>query len=113
MSNAMSTTLLRLGLWTLILVLALYVLAETYRDEAWAEMIPMPMLQQTLAVAGIVIVLGIVARLFDKGARVVNKNRCRVCRTPIPAGAIYCREHLRNILSEEDEKTHATRVRRR
>lgn len=108
----MSTTLLRLGLWTLILVMVLYVLATTYHEEPWAELIPMEMLRQVLILAGIVIVAGIVLRILGKGARVVSKNRCRVCRTPIPSGAIYCRAHLRTILEEEDEKTHATRVRR-
>lgn len=109
----MSTTILRLGLWTLIIVLALYVLASTYADEPWAEMIPMPMLQQALLVAGALIVLGIVLRILGKGASAVRKNRCQVCRTPIPPGAIYCRAHLRTILSEEDERAHATRVRPR
>jgi hypothetical protein len=108
----MSTTLLRLGLWTLILVLALYVLATTYAEQPWAELIPMPMLQQVLVVAGAVLVLGIVVRIFDKGAKVVTKNRCRTCRTPIAPGALFCREHLRSILNAEDDKTHMTRVRR-
>ena len=108
----MSTTLLRLGLWTLILVLALYVLATTYAEQPWAELIPMPMLQQALVVAGAVLILGIVARVFDKGAKVVTKNRCRTCRTPIAPGALFCREHLRSILHAEDDKTHMTRVRR-
>jgi hypothetical protein len=108
----MSTTLLRLGLWTLILVMALYVLATTYSEEPWVEMIPMQMLQQALVLAGIVIVAGIVLRILGVGAKAVSKNRCRVCRTPIPSGAIYCRAHLRSILSDEDEKTHMTRVRR-
>jgi predicted nucleic acid-binding Zn ribbon protein len=110
----MSTTLLRLGLWTLILVLALYVLASTYSHEPWAELIPMTMLQQALAVAGALIVVGIVLRILGKGADAVKpKNRCQVCRTPIPPGAIYCRAHLRTILSDEDDRAHATRVRRR
>ncbi len=108
----MSTTLLRLGLWTLILVLALYVLATTYAEQSWTELIPMTMLQQALVVAGAVLVLGIVARIFDKGAKVVTKNRCRTCRTPIAPGALFCREHLRSILNAEDDKTHMTRVRR-
>ena len=108
----MSTTLLRLGLWTLILVMVLYVLVTTYNEEPWAELIPLPMLQQALVLAGIVIVAGIVLRILGVGAKVVTKNRCRVCRTPIPSGAIYCREHLRSILSDEDEKTHMTKVRR-
>lgn len=110
----MSTTLLRLGLWTLILVLVLYVLASSYSTEPWAEMIPMPMLVQAMIVSAVAIVAGLILRIFDKGAKVMVKNRCRVCRTPIPPGAIYCRAHLRTILYEEDDKTHATtRGRRR
>ena len=109
----MWTTLLRLGLWTFILVLVLYVLASTYSTEPWAELIPMPMLQQALVLAGILMIAGIVLRIFDKGASAVRKNRCQVCRTAIPPGAIYCRAHLRSILHEEDDRTHGTRVRRR
>lgn len=109
----MSTTILRLGLWTLIIVLALYVLASTYANEPWAELIPMPMLQQALLVAGALIVLGIILRVLGKGADAVKKNRCQVCRTPIPPGAIYCRAHLRTLLAEEDDRTHTTKVRRR
>lgn len=108
----MYATFLRLGLWTLILVLATYVFRESLAQPQVAEMIPTGMLQQAIVVAGILIVLGIVARLLDKGASKVRKNRCRVCQKPIPPAAIYCREHLRTILAEEDEKTHMTRVRR-
>lgn len=108
----MASTLLRLGLWTLILVLALYVIAETYSDQQWVDLIPMRMLQQALVVSGIVIAVGIVLRVLGVGAKAVNKNRCRVCRTPIASGAMFCRDHLRTILSEEDDKTHMTRVRR-
>ncbi|MDP9190310.1 MAG: hypothetical protein M3P06_01225 [Acidobacteriota bacterium] len=109
----MSTTLLRLGLWTIILVLVLYVLASTYPDAPWAELIPMPMLQQALTLGGLVVAAGVVLRLLGKGAQAVTvKNRCRVCRRSIPVGAIYCREHLRTILADEDEKTHVTRIRR-
>jgi hypothetical protein len=109
----MSTTLLRLGLWTVILVLGLFVLVTTYPDEPFAELIPMKMLQQALTLGGVLVVAGIVMRILGKGAQVVTvKNRCRVCRRPINVGAIYCREHLRSILAEEDEKTHVTRIRR-
>jgi hypothetical protein len=108
----MSTTLLRLGLWTVILVLVLYVFATTYPDAPWAELITMRMLQHALILGGVVVALGIVARVFDKGARAVAKNRCRVCRRPIATGAIYCRDHLRSILAHEEDKTHATRIRR-
>jgi len=108
----MSTTLLRLGLWTVILVLVLYVLATTYPNEPWAEMIPMVMLQQALTLGGALVAIGIVMRVLGKGAKVVaSKNRCQVCRKPIAPGALYCREHLRSIIAEEDEKTHVTRIR--
>lgn len=109
----MATTVLRLGLWILILVLSLYVLAESYPDQPLAELIPASMLQQALVLAAVLLVAGVIMRIVGKGAAAVTKNRCRVCRTPIPSGAIYCRAHLRTILHEEDDKTHATHVRRR
>ena len=108
----MANTLLRLGLWTLILVLILYVLASTYDDTMWAEMVPAPMLVQALALSWLLIVAGIVLRILGVGVQAVSKNRCRVCRTPIPPGAMYCRAHLRSILHEEEDKTHSTRIRR-
>lgn len=108
----MSTTLLRLGLWILVLVLALYVLDAAYADQEFAELIEPRMLQQAMLVAAALIVAGIIVRVAGKGARAVIKNRCKVCRTPIAPGAMYCRAHLRDILSDEDEKSHMTRVRR-
>ena len=108
----MSTTLLRLGLWTLVLVLAVYVIRETYAEQPIAELIPTPMLQQAMVLAGILLAAGVVTRILGKGAAVVTKNRCKVCRTPIPSGAIYCRAHLRSILHDEVDKTHGTRPRR-
>lgn len=108
----MSSTLLRLGLWIIILVLIVYVLASTYHEEAWAHLISLTMLVQALVVAALLIVAGVVLRVLGKGAAVVTKSRCRVCRTPVPPGALYCRAHLRNILHEEDDKTHASRIRR-
>ena len=107
----MSSTILRLGLWTLIIILALYVVHESFEESPVAEMVPLDMLQKALIVGGLLIVAGIVLRVFEKGAKVVGKNRCAVCRTPIPAGAMYCRAHLRRILHEEDDKTHTMRIR--
>ena len=109
----MSTTLLRLGLWTVILVLVAYVLATTYEDQSWAELISMDTLQHALTLGVVGSIAGVVMRILGKGASAVTvKNRCRVCRKPIAVGAIYCREHLRSILAEEEEKTHVTRIRR-
>ncbi len=84
----MSSTLLRLGLWTLILVLGLYVLAEAYHEEPWAEMIPRAMLGQALVVSIAATAAGVVFRILGKSTEGLRKNRCRVCRTPIPAVGI-------------------------
>jgi len=108
----MSSTVLRLGLWILILVLAAYVLHESMEEQN-AELIPMALLGKALTLGGILVVAGIVLRIFEKSAKVVVKNRCAVCRTPIVHGAIYCREHLRSVLHAEDERLHQTKIRGR
>ena len=108
----MSATLLRLGLWTLILALAAYVVAAANPDQSWAELIHTSMLQQLMVLGLLLMAAGIVLRILGKGKDKVVRNRCKVCRTPISSGAIYCREHLRTILADEDERTHATHVRR-
>ena len=50
-------------------------------------------------------------QIFEKGAKAVVKNRCAVCRTPIPHGAIYCREHLRTVLAREDDRRQVAETR--
>ena len=108
----MSSTLLRLGLWIIVIVLALYVVHETYENSPISDIVSIDLMQKALMVGGAAVVLGVVLRVFEKGTKVVSKNRCRVCRTPIPPGAIYCRAHLRTILYEEDDRTHTGRPRR-
>ncbi len=104
----MANTVLRLGLWILILVLAAYVIELTYETE----LISMQLILQALTLGGVLIIAGIVLRILGVGVKVVAKNRCRVCRTAIPPGAMYCRAHLRSILQDEEDKTHSTRARR-
>lgn len=108
----MSSTLLRLGLWILVIVLALYVIQQSFEESTVSEYVPMNMLRNAIFVSIALIIAGVAARVFETGAKKVVKNRCAVCRTPIPHGAIYCRAHLRSMLHSEDEKTHATKVRR-
>ena len=106
----MSSTLLRLGLWVILLVVALYVLQQTFEDAPFVDFFAPAMLQKALVLGGILIAAGIVTRLLERGAKVIVKNRCVVCKTPIEHGAIYCREHLRRMLNREDDRTHRTRV---
>jgi len=108
----MSSTLLRLGLWVLVIVMALYVIQQSFEESPISEYVPIDMLQKAILVSVLLILVGIVLRVFEKGAKKVVKNRCSVCRTPVPHGAIYCRAHLRSVLHSEDERTHGTKVRR-
>ena len=108
----MSSTLLRLGLWIVLLVVAAYVLHETFEDAPVAEYFAPSLLSKALALGALLVAAGLATRIFERGARVVSQNRCAVCRTPIPKGGIYCRAHLRNVLQQEEDRTHMTRVRR-
>ena len=66
-----------------------------------------------LAAVIFLVVAGLVMRVVERGGkRVSHKNRCTICKTPVPEGAIYCREHLRRMLQREDERTHMTQTRR-
>lgn len=103
----MSTTLLRFGLYLVVIVLAVFIARDNFQPlQAYVND---QLLQHTLLAAAAMVVLGVILRMFEKTAKVVNKNRCAVCKTPIPPGAIYCRAHLRSILSDEDDRTHRTR----
>jgi hypothetical protein len=108
----MSSTLLRLGLWIVLLVIALYVLQQTFEDAPFVDFFAPAMLQKALVVGGLLVAAGVVMRILERGAKVVTRNRCIVCKTPIDHGAIYCREHLRSVLHREDDRTHMTRLRR-
>ena len=109
----MSSTLLRLGLWITLAVVALYVLAETYPTSPLSEYVPMSMLSKGLILGVLLVVGGVALRIFEKGAsKVVAKNRCVVCRTAIPPGAIYCRAHLRSMLHREEDREHVTKTHR-
>lgn len=107
----MSSTLLRLGLWVTLLAIVAYVIHETFTEQDIAEFVPVPMMLKALALGAILVVAGLVMRMLEKGAKVVAKNRCVVCKAPIPSGAIYCRAHLRDVLHREEDRTHMTRTR--
>jgi hypothetical protein len=106
----MSSTLLRLGLWVILLVVALYVMQQTFEDAPFVDFFAPAMLQKALVLGGLLVAAGVVTRLLERGAKVVVKNRCIVCKTGIEHGAIYCRAHLRSVLNREDDRTHRARV---
>lgn len=99
----MSQTLLRLGLWTVLAVLAGYVLRETFTEGQMRELLNPELLQGIGAAGMLMMVAGGLWRGFEKvfGKK---KNRCAVCGQRILPGEIYCRSDLRRILAEEDER---------
>ena len=107
----MSSTLLRLGLWILVVDISLYVIHESFEESPVAEYVPLTLIQHALLIGAALLIIGLVLRMFEKGAKAVVKNRCAICRTPIPKGAIYCREHLRAMLHDDDLQRHKTRIR--
>ena len=109
----MSSTVLRLGLWLILIVLALYVVHETYEGSVIAEYVSYDLLAKAISLGGILVVAGIILRFVEPRAKkVINQNRCQVCNAPVASGAIFCRAHLRRVLAREDDRTHMTRVRR-
>src|ERR1044071_486540 len=108
----MSSTLLRLGLWVTLLAIVAYVIHETYSDQFIAELVPAAVIEKAVALGVLLAVAGIVMRMLEKGTKVVVKNRCVVCKTPVPHGAIYCRAHLRAVLHHEEDLTHTARTKR-
>jgi hypothetical protein len=108
----MSTTLFRLGLWIVLIVVVLYVIHETYTTSPVAEYVSIGLLGKAVLVGAVLLVAGVVMRILEKGSKAVLKNRCSVCGAPVAHGAIYCRAHLRRVLHDEEDRTHGTRVRR-
>ena len=108
----MSSTLLRVGLWIVLIVIVLYVLQQSFEEGPVTEYVTASMLQKALVLGGLVLIAGVAFRALERGAKVVTKNRCKVCRTPIAPGAIYCRAHLRSVLhhAEDLEHTHTRRT---
>ena len=73
----MSSTLLRLGLWIILLVVVLYVLQQTYEEAPFVDFFAPAMLQKALALGGILVAAGIVMRILERGAKVVDQEPLR------------------------------------
>ena len=108
----MSSTVLRLGLWVTLLAIVAYVVHETFSEGDIAAFVPVPVMVKALALGVILIVVGLGLRVLEKGTKVVARNRCVVCKAPVPHGAIYCRAHLRAVLHREEDLTHTARTKR-
>lgn len=110
----MSSTVLRAGLWLMILTIVAFIFDSRFDETALGQLITPALLQHMLIFSGALIAVGIVLAIVEKTTHKVStsKNRCRVCGASVPHGAIYCRAHLRSVLEAEDRRTHSgtTRV---
>ncbi len=109
----MSTTLLRFGLWIVLLVLGAYVLRETFAEAPETEYLAMPFLQKVGGFGLLLIAVGAGLGFAEKLIRKARKSRCSVCRKPVFKGELYCRPHLRQVIEEEDDRFHNTQLRGR
>lgn len=106
----MARTLFRLGLWIVLGALVLHVLRETFPLSPNIELISPEILTRSLVLGLVLIVLGIVMLIVAK-ATARPPGRCMICKAPVPHGSIYCRNHLRRVLADEDDRRHMSRVR--
>jgi hypothetical protein len=107
----MSQNLFRLGLWAIVIAFASYVLRETFVSGPFADLLS-PTLLRIVGLGGLALlaasaVFYVLEALADKA----RKNRCVECRTPIPRGELYCRQHLRQVVDRGGEMSRRMRLR--
>lgn len=97
----MSMIFIRLGFWSLVVVVVAYVFAETLPESPLAEMITGDLLALATKIAFGIIGLGLLVGLAEKlwGLR---RHKCKTCGRTIPSTQLYCRLHLNAVREEED-----------
>lgn len=99
----MADTLLRFGLWIIVAVLALYLATEAFPESLFSEFIHPPMLQMAGKFGLILVALGVAALAIKKApGRGPKKGRCLTCGVKIGKSSLYCPQHVRRIIEEED-----------
>jgi hypothetical protein len=101
----MSAILTRFGLYTILVVLAIFLLRENVRGIPYADILSDTLLVQ-IGLAGVVLaVVGVIIGPFER-LRADSRKKCVVCRGPVIVGKLYCRTHLREIIEAEDARRH-------
>lgn len=102
----MSAILTRFGLYTILVVLAVFVLRENVDGIPYGEFLTDTLLVQ-VGLAGVVLaVVGVILGPFERLRTKTSRKKCVVCRAPVIVGKMYCRTHLREILEKEDYRRH-------
>ena len=102
---------IRGGLWGIVLVLVLFLIADSHGDEGLlAQLVADGVLMLVAQISlGLMLLGGIVWAI---GKVRLNRSRCKVCGTRVDPGYIYCRRHLNTMLENEDERLRTLNVRR-
>ena len=102
----MSAILTRFGLYTILVVLAVFVLRENVKGIPYSEFLTDSLLVQ-VGLAGVVLaVVGVIIGPFERLRTKTARKKCVVCRAPVIVGKLYCRTHLREIIEAEDSRRH-------
>ncbi|HUP64443.1 MAG TPA: hypothetical protein VM557_04090 [Thermoanaerobaculia bacterium] len=99
----MSAILIRFGLYTILLLLAVFVLREQVNLPK-EELLTDALLVQAAIAAVVMLIAGFVMKLFEKAATKLPKGRCIICKRKVLSGQTYCRDHLRELVGEERER---------
>ena len=103
----MSASLLRLGLWIILITLAMYVMRDAFEHSSAHDMIQPWFLRDTAILGAAVIAAGVIVSILENiKDKAASQAKCLVCRRPVPRGEFYCRQHLRQILDQDHDRTH-------
>ncbi|HUO83838.1 MAG TPA: hypothetical protein VM534_01880 [Thermoanaerobaculia bacterium] len=108
----MADTLLRFGLWIVIAVIAIFIFREASPDSQFGQLIEHDMLINIGKFGLLLIGTGILAMVFRKAGGKPRKGRCLTCGKKIGKGSLYCPQHVRRIVEEEDWKNRTLNTRR-
>jgi hypothetical protein len=105
----MSSTFIRLGLYGILVMLAVFIAGQSFQLPYADYLTSAHLGQAGLAFLGL-IALGFVFRAGEKVKRKtkIGSGRCIVCKRPVLVGKSYCREHLREMIGEEQERSRAS-----
>ncbi len=106
--RTMSSTLIRLGLYGILVMLAVFVAGQAL-ELPYAEYLTSAHLGQVGVACLAIIAVGFVFRIGETVRRKTKKGkgRCIICKRPVLVGDKYCREHLREMIGEEQERSRA------
>lgn len=101
----MSRSLIRISLWALLAVIVLAFVRETL-EEGPLKLQSEKYIEVALVASLLLLAASLILFLFEKLFGGPGRNRCAVCRKRIPKPEMYCRNHLRDVINEEYDRSH-------